>query len=613
MNDAGASSRRQLMAAAFRRLWPYARPYRSSLALAALATFGFIVFEMLRPWPIKVVIDQVILAQPLDLLPRSLQDSRTTLLLLSCAALLGATAIGGACAYAKTILLARVGQQVVADIRVDVHRILMELPLEYHDRHRSGDLLARLTGDTSMMREFLVEGAFTLVQQALVVVGTISVMLLLDVRLTVVTVLVLPAVAVVVAFYGKRLKQAASRQRRKEGKIAAVMGESLGAVEVVQGYDLAAETTRRFARQNRKSLKAGLAAVRMEGAMSRWTEVSLSGSTALILLVGTYRVLDDALTAGELLVVLSYARSLYKPVRGMVHRSSKLLKSAASGERLIEILSARDACRETAAATEQATLPTPSSGREIRFSEVSFSYEPAHEDSCPVLRSINLNIAAGEHVALIGANGSGKSTFVSLIPRLRVPSSGRVLIDGYDVQDLGVEEVRAQVSVVFQDSVLFDGTLYENVQLGRPEASHEEIVKAAVSSGVAAFANRLPRGMETRVGERGSALSGGQRQRVAVARALLRRSPIVILDEPSSALDADAETLMSSEVLATLRQRTVLIITHRAQILRRVDRVILFEDGSVRELEAREVTNADAVTSGFPFDAERPGTPQVKL
>ncbi|MEW6745091.1 MAG: ABC transporter ATP-binding protein [Planctomycetota bacterium] len=558
----------------FGRLQPWVRPHRKTLLLATVVLLAGVATDIARPWPIKLVVDQVILAQPLSWLPDWLagNEHRIRLLTASCATLLILAALGGILAYWKTVLLAGTGQRVVARMRDSLHNRLLRMSLAFHGKHRSGDLLVRLTGDASMMNMLLIEGIFALGEEALMVGAVLLVMLLLDPVLGLVAGLVLPAVGLLMLFYGGRLKVAARKQRRKEGQIAAAVGESLEAVPVIQAYSLESVAAERFARRNKKSLKAGLAATRLEGAMSRWTEVALAGGTAVILLFGTHRVLQGRLSAGELIVLISYVRTLYKPLRRVVTRTARLIKASACGERILEILEA------------PIDLPEPAKPRvltrargDITFENVSFEYEPGRV----ALADINLEIAAGQRIGIAGRNGAGKSTLVSLVPRLRDPTQGKVRLDGHDLREFELRSLRQQVAYVFQRTALFDGTLLENIWLGRPEARQEEVLAVAQRAGVAQFAATLPDGLQTLVGEGGAALSGGQRQRISVARALLRDAPIVILDEFATSLDPEAEALVTRELLEWLEGRTLLLIAHKPESLELTDEVIVLEQGRI--------------------------------
>ncbi|MFQ5506851.1 MAG: ABC transporter ATP-binding protein, partial [Planctomycetota bacterium] len=445
MDDKGPARHLKAVSRVLSRLLPYVRPYRSRLAIAALLTLLFIAVGIARPWPIKVVIDQVILGQDWRLLPEWLSgvEYATRLLIACCVAVLSLAALAGILGYWKTLLLASVGQRVVAKLREDLHDHLLGLSLAYHGDQRSGDLLVRMVGDTVMMRQLLVEGLFSLGQETLMVLGVLGVMAWLDPMLAVVAALVVPLIVTVMLVFGSRLRDAARKQRLKEGQIGTAIGESLTSIPVIQAYSLEEEAAKRFSRRNRKSLKAGLTASKLEGKMSGWTEISIAVGISVTLLIGVGKVRGGLLTAGELLVILSYVRALYKPLRKVVLRSSRLFKSAASGERVLEIL--------------DASLDLPRPERPIRLSsvrgEVSFSGVGfAYTEDRRVLDCVDLHLHPGEKLALLGSNGSGKTTLASLIPRLRDVDQGSVSIDGHDVRSLDLTSLRRSIAIVFQDT-----------------------------------------------------------------------------------------------------------------------------------------------------------------
>jgi len=578
----GSGGTREIFAIV-KTLFPYLRRYRRTLIVALLASFGFVLAELLKPWPIKVVLDYVLSLggeHHKSHLPFALPaifegaHGRGPLLLAACVSLVVISIVGGLCGYARIILLATVGQKVMARLRQDLHDRLLGLSLDYHDQSSSGDLLVRLTGDVAAMKELLVEGLVEVVQQGLLIIAMITVMAFLSPSLTVITILVLPALAFVLSHFSLAIRRAAQKQRKKEGQIAAAVGESLTSIAVIQAYTLEPIASERFSRSNRKSTKAGLAATRLETKMSRMTEVVVAISSALIVGLGARAVTTGQMSPGDLIVFVSSVRSLYKPLRQLVARGAKLAKASACGERILEVLHAKPAIESAPGAQ-----PAPRFAGEITLDHVFFSY--GHET--PVLHDLNVRLAPGTVTALVGENGAGKSSLASLIPRLRDPTAGRVLIDGQDIRELELTSLRNQIGLVFQKALLFDGTIEENIRLGRPDAGAGEVLEVAERAGVLEFTNRLDHGLNTRVGESGDKLSGGQRQRVALARALLRNPPILILDEPATALDPRAESLVTRHLLHELKGKTVLLITHRLEALEEVDEILVLEKGKIVE------------------------------
>jgi len=567
------------------RLLRYLRPHRARLGMATVATVVAVVAELAKPWPVKVVIDQVLLGQPWAAVPEGWRDPETLTTVAVVATVLFAV-LGGLAAAWRDLWLADAGQRAVGKVRRDALDAVMRQSLTFHERHRAGDLLVRLCGDAQSLRTLLVDGLFSLGREGLLLVGTFAVMLALDWRLALAAIAVLPVVGILLALFSTRLRTAAQKQRKKEGQLAASAHETLAAVPVVQAYGLEAVAARGFQKQNRRSARAGLQATRLEGRLGLATDVTIALGTAFVLLLGIDRVRDGALTPGELLVVFTYARSFYRPIRKGLGRSAAMVKAAASGERVLELLEAPGSLPVPAR-----PIALPRARGEVTFRDVHFR----HDSGRDVLHGVDLVLRAGEHVALAGGNGAGKTTLASLLPRLRDVSGGAVLLDGVDVRELDLAELRAHVAVVFQETVLFEGTLLENIQLGDPEAPEAAVLAAAELAGVAEFAARLEDGLATRVGPRGADLSGGERQRVALARALLRDPAVFVLDEPTNGLDAAAESHVRERLLPRLRGRTVLLITHDPRLLQAADRVVRLHDGRIVPTDAR---TAAAVAGG---------------
>ena len=567
----------------WRRLFVFMAPYRLRLLLAFVLTQLVSAAEVLKPWPLQVVIDYVLggaSKKPPPYpwwLPQYYDGHRAELLPLCAGAVLVLALVAGVCSYASDLLLADTGQRVINKVRRAALDRLLVLSLTWHERRRRGDLLLRLLGDATALRMLLIEGLFSLSKEASAFLFTIAMMFAIDWQLTLVSLTVLPLIGVMSAVVGIRLRRAARRQRAKEGELATSVHETLSSIPVIQSYGLRDEANQAFARQNRKSGKAGLQATRLEGRLGIATELTMAVGTAFILYLGVTRVTGDhALTTGQLLVLITYVRAFYKPIRRGMSRSAAMMKASAAGERVLELL---DAVPDLVSPAQPQPLGTVRGELELRA--VTFR----HADGRRVLDGVDLKILPGQHVALLGDNGSGKSTLATLLPRLRDPQAGSVRLDGVDLRELDLAQLRSSIGVVFQETALFEGTLRENIQLGRPDAPPEAVVAAAEVAGVTAFASRWPEGLDRQIGERGAGLSGGERQRVALARALLRQNQVYVLDEPSTGLDATAEARLGGEILQFLRGRTVLLITHNPRLLAGVDRIVRLVDGRIAEVD----------------------------
>ena len=566
----------------WRRLFPYLGAYRGRLFAAFSLTTIVVLAELAKPWPLKVVIDQVLGDEPWAILPESMtgKENAGSLALLAGAAVLVFSIITGFASYFRDLWIAETGQKVVNRIRRHALDRMLLMSLRWHEQRRRGDLLLRLVSDASQLRVLLIDGLFSLMREGLLVGGTLVVMLIMDWRIALMAIAVMPAIAIMTSLFGVKLRSAARKQRAKEGDLATSVHETMSAIPVIQAYGLEEQAADAFTKANRKSAKAGLAATRLEGRLGIGAETALALGIGLTLYYGALRVSasDSDLTAGDLLVLLAYVRSFYKPIRKAMQRSSAMIKAAAAGERILHLLDA---------VPDLPWLETPQKIAQVRgeitIDHVSFR----HGDGRQVLSDASLRIPAGQHVALVGANGSGKTTLATLLPRLRDVDAGAVRIDGVDVRQLGAQQLRSAVALVFQETVLFDATLRENIVMGRPEASEQEVEAAAKCAGVTVYSDRWADGLETEVGERGAGLSGGERQRVALARALVRNASIIVLDEPTTGLDAANEERLCNEVLVRLRGKTVLLITHNPRVLNAVDRVVRIVDGKLVDVDKR--------------------------
>lgn len=586
-----ANKRRKLnrgtLARLFRRMGPLLRPYRNQLTLGGFAILGVALTEVLRPWPLKIVFDGL-------LMPQDQPDAVTGWLLTTFGdpdRLLAATAlsiliiaiIGGVLAYVQAVVIASVGQKVVAQIRFDLYRHIQRLSHSFHDTSSSGDIISRLTGDVRMMRDLLIDSVVFFAAKILVIVTTIAVMLLMDWRLTLVALSIMPFLLLLTTHFGGRIKGAARRQRRKEGKIAVVMTEGLSAINVVKGFAREAYEEERFAKQNNSSAKAGVVATRLTAHMDRLTQVLLALGTCAVVWYGVNRVRGGVITPGDLIVFTAYLSGLYKPIRKMASMTSRVAKASASGERLLEIFDLHPDVVER----DDAIVATDLTAR-IEFEQVCFAYEP---DS-PVLIDADLSLNPGEVVAVVGPSGSGKSSTAKLLMRFYDTQSGQIRIDGHDIRDFTLDSLRDQISIVLQDSVLFAAPINQNIAYGRLDASEEDIIHAATLAGANDFIRRLPDGYDTIVGERGETLSGGQRQRIAIARALLRNAPILILDEPLTGLDQATAQDLITHLRVVTEGRTTLLIAHDPVSLSLADRVVQLHDGRFDQ-----VTNANLAIS----------------
>ncbi|MEA3217686.1 MAG: ATP-binding cassette, subfamily bacterial [Acidimicrobiia bacterium] len=549
-------------ARAFRK---FLRPYRRRLAFGAVFAILDVGVSLAQPWPLKAVVDGVLRGGP------GATDNADLVLGLAVAALLALVGIGALVDYLSTRLLASAGLQLGNDVRAELFAHLNRQSLSFHDEHAVGDLAARVTGDVDRTQDMLVQGLSTLAPNALLVLGMGLVMLALDPWFTLLAIVTTPLMGRAIYRSTVALKAASRRARKADGQVAATATENFGAMELVQAFSLEHHQQKSFAEVNQASLDAGLEAARLQARFSPVVDITSALSTALVLWFGAHRVLNGQMTLGTMLVFLSYLNSLYKPVKALAKLGPTFSKGLSAAERVLTLLA-----QEPQVSDRPDARPVVRARGDLRFENVSFTYGRE-----PVLSDLNLDIPAGERVALVGPTGAGKSTIASLIPRLADPQRGRVLLDGLDVRSYRLASLREQVSMVSQDCMLLRGTLWDNIACGRPGVAAWAVRRAARLALVDEFAGRLPDGYDTVVGERGANLSGGQRQRIAIARAILRDAPVLVLDEPTSALDPASEELLVQSLTNLPNDRTMIVIAHRLTTVQRADRVVVIERGRV--------------------------------
>jgi ATP-binding cassette, subfamily B, bacterial len=561
--------------ATLRRFSPFARPYRRALGLGAVLSVLAVVVGLAKPWPLQLVVDRV-LAPPdgeagLDVLGRHL--SGEAVLALATAMVVLVVAVSSAGDYWATRLMSGTGERIGNDIREALFSHLQRLSLRFHREHPVGDLSSRLTSDVDRVQDSLVQVLSVFLPNALMVIGMVAVMVAVDLPFALLTLATLPLLALTVHRASMQMKAATRRARKWGGETSSMAAESLAGIQVLQAFTMEEESSRRFGRLSGSTLRAGLDAVRAEARFGPAVDLCGAVATAAVLWFGAHRVMSGQLSLGVMLVFLTYLGSLYKPIRALSRLSYLLSRGAASGERIDAVLQETPDVGDRPDARDAGRLTG-----EIRFREVVCGYREE-----PVLHGIDLTVGTGEVVAVVGSTGSGKSTLLSLVPRFLDVSAGSVEIDGRDVRDWRLHSLRRNVSLVLQDTVLFRGTLWDNIAAGRPDATDEEIARVAREAHVDEFADRLPDGLETPIGERGADLSGGQRQRIAIARAMLRDAPILLLDEPTSALDAESEHLVLEALGRLTADRTTMVVAHRLSTVRLADRVVVLEGGRIVE------------------------------
>jgi len=549
------------------------RPYRWTLAFVFAAMLVETLMGLAGPWPLKVILDNVVGARPLPAwIPESV-GRRELALWAGCATVLIA-AVGAAASYLDSYSSESVAQAVAHDLRLRTYHHLQRLSLSWFDKHQVSASLSTLTTDIGTIQDFASSGTLAIVVDLLSVIGMLILMFWLSWRFTLIAACVAPLLLWCVSRFRSAVKSATKQVRLNEAEIVEVELQGLQSERVVEAFGAEELEEARLTKVSRAAVESALQARKIKSSISPIVAVAVALCTAVVLWRGADLVLTGAMTAGILTVFLSYLARFFKPVQDLAKMTSSLAQTAVAAERIQAIL----ATDEMIPDRPNARAPRFLRG-DIVFDHVAFRYGP---DS-PVLRDVSFRIEPGQFVGIVGPTGSGKSTIISLIPRFYDPTGGRIMIDGVDIRDYQLHGLRQQFGFVLQDTVLFRGTVRENIAYGRPGATTAEILEAARLANAHEFVARMPNGYETIVGERGMTLSGGQRQRLGIARALVRNSPVLILDEPTSALDTEAEERVMEALDRLMKGRTVVMIAHRLATLRGADKVIVLNNGVVCE------------------------------
>ena len=555
------------------------RPHLGALAVGLLAVMGEGLANLLEPWPLKIVFDSVLRSQPLHgWLARFLQatfgNDALAILKLACVAVLAIAALDAVCSYAEKYLTTSVAQWVTHDLRRTLYSHIQRLSLAYHDQKHTGDLISRVTSDIDAIQSFLTSSLLGALVNALTLVGMVGVMFYLNWRFTVIALSVAPFLFVVVFTYTRRIKKAARAVRKKEGEIVSVIQEVFSSMRVVKAFAREDYELRRLEEESLESVEIAMRARNLKAKLAPLVDLMVAAGTFLVLWFGARMVLAGTLTAGALIVFILYLTKMYKPMQELSKMTDAYSKALVGYERIQEVLGTDGQVQDLPGARRAHRL----TGR-IEFEHVYFHYTP----QTPILRDVSLVIEPGQLAALVGPTGAGKTTMISLIPRFYDPVSGAVKIDGCDVRRFTQKSLRQQISFVLQDTLLFHAPVWQNIAYGKPEAGRTEILRAAELANAREFIERMPQGYDTLVGERGLTLSGGQRQRIAIARALIRNTPLLILDEPGSGLDAASEKLVFEALDRLMEGRTSIVIAHRLSTIRRADVIFVVQEGRIVE------------------------------
>jgi ATP-binding cassette, subfamily B, bacterial len=547
--------------AIFKRFWPDTRGFRGRLVFGlsllgvppALAALGI--------WLFKILVDDVLTTRDVARFP------------LVAAAFVAVTVVEGVVSFFDEYLTAWVGERFVLNLRSRVFTHLQRLSLTFFERNQLGDILARLSGDVGAIEGLILSGlnqALTYFFQIIFFAGALFV---LDWRLALAALVAAPGFLLLARFFSKRIKSASQEQRRRSGSITAVAEESLHNTALVQSYDRQAHESIRFHKENLGSFTAQMVAIRLEALFAPFTDLLQAVGVLAVIGFGVRELVAGRITLGGLLVFIGYLSQLYGPISGIGSLANSIYAASAGAERIIEVL---DTKPEVTSPDDP--VPLGRARGEFRLERVGFRYP---DGGRPALAEVSFAAKPGETIAVVGASGAGKSTLLRILLRLHDPHAGVVTLDGIDIRRLRLGDLRANLAVVLQDTLVFDGTVAENIKWGRPDANTDDVVQAARDADAHQFITGLPQGYQTRVGQRGMMLSGGQRQRIALARAMIRNAPVLLLDEPTTGLDAVSTQRVMVPLRRAMAGRTTIVISHNLLTVSDADRIVYLERGRV--------------------------------
>jgi ATP-binding cassette subfamily B protein len=561
------------------RLIDLLRPHWVALTLALLAVLGDTAADVLQPWPIKIVIDNVLLGKKLTgwlggVAAEAFKNNRLGTLNFAVSAVVIIAVVGAVCAYCDKVLTTSVGQWLAHDLRRMLYHQMQRFSLAEHKEASAGDWITRVTKDIDTVQDFITTSLLGLAVSVLTIAGMLGVMFYVNWRFTLVALSVAPVLGAVSYVYTRRIKKAARAVRQKESELLAGVAAMLSTIHVVQAFAREDYEDRRFDGDSRAQVAVALEARGMKARLSPLVEVIVAVGTALVLAYGGRLALAGRISPGDLWLFLLYLGKMYKPMRDLSKMTDGVSRAIIGFERIQETLLTESRVRDLPDAH-----PAPPFQGGIEFDRVSFGYSV----DAPLLKELSFRIEPGQVAAIVGPSGAGKSTIVSLISRFYDPLSGQVRIDGADIRRFTLKSLRDQISFVLQDTLLFRATIWENITYGSPTATIEDTVRAAELANAHEFILSMPLGYATMVGDRGATLSGGQRQRIAIARAIVRNAPILILDEPTVGLDAASEQAVIEGLDHLMKGRTTIVIAHDLATIRHADVIFVLKGAEIVE------------------------------
>ena len=549
------------------RALKYVKPYLFRGLCAAICTAIAAGGTAYLPWIIKDMVDQV------------LKEKNTEMLNYIVISIIVVFIIRGMAFYGQSYLMNYVGQRVIIDIRKAVFEKLQRLSLDFYDKNKTGTIMSYVTNDVGALQSAMVENVVEMVTESVILIASIVMMIYLDWRLFLVTFSTFPVVLLFIDQFGKRIRKSGSRIQEAAADITSVLQETVSSARVVKSFVREDYEIARFEKENIKNFRANMKYAQLSATLTPTIEFVAAVGVTIILWYGGNSVIDGKITAGSLVAFLTYAVNISNPIKRLSRVIGNIQKAMAAGQRVFGILDLPETVQNL---PEAKTMPTVKGN--VRFNNVSFCYNPGEQ----VLNNVSFDVKPGEMIAFVGPSGAGKSTVASLLPRFYDVSEGSITIDGQDIRQVTLNSLREQVGIVPQETVLFNGSVYDNILYGRLDATKEEVEAAAKAANAHNFIMELPNGYQTMLGDRGMNISGGQRQRISIARAILKNPKILILDEATSALDTESERVVQEALDRLMVGRTSFVIAHRLSTIKNADKIMVLEKGCLIEQGTHE-------------------------
>ena len=544
------------------RLLTYIKPYTDRLFLALFCTLMATLGNLYVPWILRDVIDTV------------LAEKNAEMLNMIAAGIVAIFLGRGVFFYGQNYLMSYVGQKVVIDIRLQTFRKLQRLSMSFYDKNKTGTIMSYVTNDVAALQNALIENAIELVTEGVILLGSIAAMIYLDWKLTLFTFCTFPPVLWFMDYFGKRIRKSGGQIQACTADITSVLQESDSSARIVKSFVREPYEVDRFEKQNIANFNATIKNAKLMATLTPTIEFVAAIGVTMIIWYGGRSVINNEITAGALVAFLAYAINISNPVKRITRVTGNIQRALAAAQRVFDVLDMPEDIMERPQA-----LPLPKVAGRVEFKDVDFSYVKGER----VITDLSFMVEPGQVIAIVGPSGAGKSTIANLLPRFYDVDSGDILIDGHSIKDVTLDSLRGQVGIVPQETMLFNGSVFDNILYGRLDATAEEVIAAAKAANAHAFIEHLPGGYDAMLGDRGVNLSGGQRQRIAIARAILKNPRILVLDEATSALDTESESVVQEALDRLMVGRTAFVIAHRLSTIKNADRILVLEKGKLVE------------------------------